>query len=237
MGTLIDDLLRLARITQGGLSLSMVNLSHIAAEIREELQHGASGRHAEFMIAPDIVASGDARLLRVVLENLFSNAWKFTATQPVARIEFGSEPMGGQTVLFVRDNGVRMIWLMLGDCLALSSAFMAPRISGHGHRPRNGAAHRQQARRTHLGGRGPWQRRNLPLHPFRSGRPAFAGVLLIANVRLLQPDGTAAPVTRKFPRFANIWTSRFSGLSQPWSLVTYFSHAVFLSGNPDSHSF
>ena len=106
MGTLIDDLLRLARITQGGLSLSMVNLSHIAAEIREELQHGASGRHAEFMIAPDIVASGDARLLRVVLENLFSNAWKFTATQPVARIEFGSEPMGGQTVLFVRDNGV-----------------------------------------------------------------------------------------------------------------------------------
>ena len=106
MGTLIDDLLRLARITQGGLSLSMVNLSHIAAEIRDELQHGAPERRAEFLITPDILASGDARLLRVVLENLLSNAWKFTATQPVARIEFGSEPMGGQTVLYVRDNGV-----------------------------------------------------------------------------------------------------------------------------------
>ena len=106
MGTLIDDLLRLARITQGGLSLSMVNLSDIAAEIRDELQDGASERRAEFMIAPDILASGDARLLRVVLENLLSNAWKFTATQPVACIEFGFEPMGGQTVLYVRDNGV-----------------------------------------------------------------------------------------------------------------------------------
>ncbi len=106
MGTLIDDLLRLARITQGGLSLSRVNLSDIAAEISDELQRGPSGRRAEFMIAPDILASGDARLLRVVLENLLSNAWKFTASQPVACIEFGSEPMGGQTVLYVRDNGV-----------------------------------------------------------------------------------------------------------------------------------
>ncbi len=106
MGTLIDDLLRLARITQGGLSLSMVNLSDIAAEISDELQHGASDRRAEFMIAPDILARGDARLLRVVLENLLNNAWKFTATQPAACIEFGSEPMGGQTVLYVRDNGV-----------------------------------------------------------------------------------------------------------------------------------
>ena len=46
------------------------------------------------------------RLLRIVLENLLSNAWKFTANQPVTRIEFGSELMDGQTVLYVRDNGV-----------------------------------------------------------------------------------------------------------------------------------
>ena len=53
-----------------------------------------------------VIVSGDPRLLRVVLENLFSNAWKFTATQPAARIEFGSKLIDGQTVLYVRDNGV-----------------------------------------------------------------------------------------------------------------------------------
>ena len=106
MATLIDDLLRLARITQGEMSHSTVNLSQIAAHIRDDLRDSAHARLAEFSIAPDILTRGDARLLRIVLENLFSNAWKFTITQPVARIEFGSESMDGQTVLYVRDNGV-----------------------------------------------------------------------------------------------------------------------------------
>ena len=106
MAMLIDDLLRLARITQGELSCSNVNLSLIAAHIRDALRDGAPGRSAEFTIAPDVIVAGDRRLLRVVLENLLSNAWKFTATRPSAHIEFGSEKANGQTVVFVRDNGV-----------------------------------------------------------------------------------------------------------------------------------
>ena len=106
MATLIDDLLHLARITQGDLARSTVNLSQIAAQIRDTLCDNAPERAVEFTIANDLIVSGDPRLLRVVLENLFSNAWKFTATQPAARIEFGSKLIDGQTVLYVRDNGV-----------------------------------------------------------------------------------------------------------------------------------
>ena len=106
MGTLIDDLLHLARITQGDLARSTVNLSHIAAQIRDSLRDNAPERAVDFTIAKDLIVNGDPRLLRVVLENLFSNAWKFTATQPAAHIEFGAEPIDGQTALYVRDNGV-----------------------------------------------------------------------------------------------------------------------------------
>ncbi len=106
MAALIDDLLRLAQITQGDLTYATVHLSQIAAQIAESLSESAPERRADFMIAPGISVRGDARLLRVVMQNLFSNAWKFTAREPAARIEFGSEPAGGQSVLYVRDNGV-----------------------------------------------------------------------------------------------------------------------------------
>jgi signal transduction histidine kinase len=106
MGALIDDLLRLAGITQGDLVRSTVNLSRIAAHIVGNLRDNAPGRSVEFTIAQDLIVNGDPRLLRVVLENLFSNAWKFTATKPVALIEFGSKLIDGQTVFYVRDNGV-----------------------------------------------------------------------------------------------------------------------------------
>ncbi len=106
MGTLIDDLLRLAGIiTQGDLSCTSVNLSAKAAQIRDALCAGAPERAAEFIIEPDLVVNGSPRLLRDVLENLLSNAWKFTANEPMARIEFGSELIGGETVFYVRDNG------------------------------------------------------------------------------------------------------------------------------------
>jgi light-regulated signal transduction histidine kinase (bacteriophytochrome) len=57
------------------------------------------------MIAPDLIVEGDRTLLGVVLENLLSNAWKFTSKQPDARVEFGVQDEGGRTVYFVRDNG------------------------------------------------------------------------------------------------------------------------------------
>ena len=59
----------------------------------------------EFVIDEGLVASGDARLLRVVLENLLGNAWKFTAKHPRARIEFGATRQDGQAAYFIRDDG------------------------------------------------------------------------------------------------------------------------------------
>jgi PAS domain S-box-containing protein len=106
MGALIDDLLRLARIAQGDLSRSTVNLSAIAGHIEKTLRDNDPERIAEFAIEQNVFVNGNPRLLRIVLENLFSNAWKFTAKEPAARIEFGSEKAGGETVIFVRDNGV-----------------------------------------------------------------------------------------------------------------------------------
>jgi PAS domain S-box-containing protein len=106
MGALIDDLLRLASITQGDLSRSTVDLSAIASQIGDGLRDGNPDRAAEFVIEPRIAANGDPRLLRIMLENLLSNAWKFTATKPATRIEFGSEKIGDETAIYVRDNGV-----------------------------------------------------------------------------------------------------------------------------------
>jgi len=82
-----------------------VQMSALARAIAEDLQRRAPTRLVEFRIADDLVADGDASLLRIVLENLFSNAWKFTAHQPQARIAFGVTPQPeGPPVWFVLDN-------------------------------------------------------------------------------------------------------------------------------------
>ena len=107
MADLIDALLGLSHVTRAELVWEVVDVSALARAIATDLQRGEPTRQAEFVIADGVVAHGDARLLGVVLENLFSNAWKFTARQPWARIEFGSLPQReGSLVFFVRDNGV-----------------------------------------------------------------------------------------------------------------------------------
>ena len=106
MNTLIDDLLRLARTTQTELRRERVDLSAMAREIAAQLQETASGRAAEWRVEPGLFADADAGLMRVVLENLLSNAWKYTGKVARASIEFGRETgEGGATVFFVRDNG------------------------------------------------------------------------------------------------------------------------------------
>jgi signal transduction histidine kinase len=106
MGALIDAFLTLAGITRTAIVRARVNLSTVAHAVAEELQHGASPRQVEFYIAADVIADGDARLLRVVLDNLLGNAWKFTSHHPRARIEFGVvTPPEGPQVFFVRDDG------------------------------------------------------------------------------------------------------------------------------------
>jgi signal transduction histidine kinase len=107
MADLIDALLGLSHVTGAELVREAVDLSALARAIATDLRRREPMRQAEFAIADGLVAQGDARWLGVVLENLFSNAWKFTATQPRARIEFGSLAQhDGSLVFFVHDNGV-----------------------------------------------------------------------------------------------------------------------------------
>ncbi len=106
MTDLIDALLDLSRVARAELHWQTVDLTALGESIAAELRQTQSDRRVGFVIADGLTASGDARLLRVVLENLLGNAWKFTAKQPQARIEVGSltQP-DGTWVLFVRDNG------------------------------------------------------------------------------------------------------------------------------------
>jgi PAS domain S-box-containing protein len=108
MGELIDDLLMLSRVTRAEMRRESVNLSAIAEEICHDLQVTQPDRAIKWMIDADVSGIGDPRLLRIVLENLFSNAWKFTSTQTQTQIEFGtisSEPNATLTY-FIKDNGV-----------------------------------------------------------------------------------------------------------------------------------
>lgn len=134
MGHLIDDLLSLSRVSKSEMCCMTVDLSAIVLRIVRELQKNQPERQVVFVIAPSVLVQGDAGLLRIALENLLNNAWKFTAQQPSARIEFGkihgeweldtesheaedwrqeefgnalpsSTPIPDRVVYFVRDNG------------------------------------------------------------------------------------------------------------------------------------
>lgn len=106
MGELIEDLLNLSRITRSDFIRREVNLSAIALEIARRLKDQEPGRNIEFNIEPDLVVDGDSRLLRIVLENLFSNALKFTGNNEQARIQLGMHEKDGDQIFFVRDNGI-----------------------------------------------------------------------------------------------------------------------------------
>jgi PAS domain S-box-containing protein len=105
MGVLIDDLLNLSRVTRAELHVEPVNLSELAGAITKELAGANPHRHAEFQIADRLEANGDSHFLRIALENLLGNAWKFSSKREFARIEFGKTDSNGAFAFFVRDNG------------------------------------------------------------------------------------------------------------------------------------
>ncbi len=106
MGQLIEDMLTLSRIARGELHHDLIDLSELAREVANQLAQRESARALDFVIADHMLARGDARLLRIALENLLGNACKFTAKHSGARIEFGEvrEP-NRAAVYFVRDDG------------------------------------------------------------------------------------------------------------------------------------
>jgi signal transduction histidine kinase/ligand-binding sensor domain-containing protein len=105
MGRLIDDMLNLSRVTRDEMRIGKVDLSRLAQEIADDLIAREPERDVVFTVAPGAMATGDARFLRIALENLLSNAWKFTSKSSRGEIEFGSLEQDGQLVYFVRDNG------------------------------------------------------------------------------------------------------------------------------------
>lgn len=105
MARLIDDLLRLARFTRAEMKNERVDLSAIAREISAKLRTDNPGRNAELRIEEGLQVSGDKGLLQAVMENLLSNAWKYSAKTDQAIIEFGKIPGPGDPVYFVKDNG------------------------------------------------------------------------------------------------------------------------------------
>jgi light-regulated signal transduction histidine kinase (bacteriophytochrome) len=105
MGKLINDLLILSRVTRAPLGRQTTDLSGLVRTIADQLRRTEPERQAEFVIQDGLVASGDASLLKAMLENLLRNAWKFTGGRPAARIEFGTCEADGGPAYFVRDNG------------------------------------------------------------------------------------------------------------------------------------
>ena len=106
MGLLIDDLLNLSRLSRLEMQPARVDLSELARQIAAELKLEQPDRQVEFVIADGLIDRGDERLLRVMLQNLFGNAWKYSARQAKASIEFGLAHYDGAPAYFVRDNGV-----------------------------------------------------------------------------------------------------------------------------------
>jgi signal transduction histidine kinase len=102
---LIDDLLELSRVSRSKLVCTDVDLSALAASVSGELRASAPNRPITFNLQSGLVAHGDEGLLRVLIENLLGNSWKFTRKHEAPRIEFGKEQSRGATVFYVRDNG------------------------------------------------------------------------------------------------------------------------------------
>ena len=105
MAQLIDDLLGLSRVTRAAMKPRFVNLSALAQIAANTLRQTQPERNVSFYIAPDLSAMGDQQLLKIVLENLIGNAWKFTSRRMDAFIEVGAQDDDGRRVFFVRDNG------------------------------------------------------------------------------------------------------------------------------------
>ncbi|HEY9075292.1 MAG TPA: PAS domain-containing protein [Anaerolineaceae bacterium] len=125
MGQLINDLLALSRVTRSEFSRQSVDLTAIAQEISAALLAQPDGHKPVFEITPNMKAQGDPHLLKIVLDNLLNNAYKFTSQNPHPVIRFGQTERSGKKVFYVQDNGV-------GFDMAYSNKLFAPFQRLHG---------------------------------------------------------------------------------------------------------
>jgi DNA-binding response OmpR family regulator len=105
MSDLIDALLELARISRTPVGRHAIDLGHLATVVIDELARREPERAVSVHVAPGLIVEADGRLMRVLLDNLLGNAWKFTAQAARAEIAVGCEQRDGESVYFVRDNG------------------------------------------------------------------------------------------------------------------------------------
>jgi light-regulated signal transduction histidine kinase (bacteriophytochrome) len=119
MSSLIEDLLSLSRINRSELTLRPVDLTQLASDTVAVVKERYPNREVTFHVDAAMTAYGDARLLRIALENLLDNAWKYTAHTDGARVDVGSQLDAGMQTYFVRDNGV-------GFDMAYSSKLFGP---------------------------------------------------------------------------------------------------------------
>ena len=105
MGELTDALLILSRVTRSEVSYNAVDLSEIVKMIISDLKRAEPRKNVEIIIEPKIIVEGDQQLLRVALENLLSNSWKFTRKKENTKLEFGKVDQNGKPAYFIKDNG------------------------------------------------------------------------------------------------------------------------------------
>ena len=105
MGALIDDMLLLSRVSRASVNREQVQLSALAQEVADVLKNQHPDRRVEVQIQSNLHAYADSGLMRILLDNLLGNAWKFTSQRPDAHIEFKSRKRFAETVFFVKDNG------------------------------------------------------------------------------------------------------------------------------------
>jgi light-regulated signal transduction histidine kinase (bacteriophytochrome) len=118
MNKLIDTLLNFSRLARSKIVRKTVDLSGMANDIAAGLMLSAPQRQVTFMIADGVTANGDGGLLKVVLENLIGNAWKYSSRKEAAVIEFGMTEEGGEPAYFVRDNGAGFDMAQAGTLFA-----------------------------------------------------------------------------------------------------------------------
>lgn len=105
MSALIDDIIKLAKVSRTSISENQVNLSAVVKSVAELVKQNDPERKVDFVIEKNMVAKADKTLIKIVYQNLIENAWKFTAKQPDARIEIGSDTHKGEKTYYVKDNG------------------------------------------------------------------------------------------------------------------------------------